>query len=202
MRRDLIVLIVIIIIAIVVIVWLSPNTREGFKNLGSKYMATKTLKKDVDGKVPLCGCGNPQGSCKGCAMKNKKNINDGRVDSVGEGTKALDASLMLAEKNKHLNKQLAANNAQLYASSLFDLFTPQEDTVGLYGVTKEEMDLLVDEYRKEHEYVLPTAPKSLTFNIKDTDRANDILEESMYNLAVHRRPYEQDAGFSYLQNVN
>jgi hypothetical protein len=202
MRRDVIILIVIIVIAIVIIVWFVPRSREGFKNLGSKYMASKTMKKEVETKKPLCGCGKAQGSCSGCAAKNKV-PREVIYDEGGIGTKdsSLDNHLADAERNKIINKNIPANNTQLYAPTLFDLFTPQEDTIALYGVTKDELDLLVEEYREEHTYTVPQAPKSLTFNIRDTERANDILEDSMYNLAVHRRPYEQDGSFAYMQMV-
>jgi hypothetical protein len=74
--------------------------------------------------------------------------------------------------------------------TIWDLFTPKEDTMREYGVTQEEMDGLVEQYRKEHSYEVEKAPTTVNFSVEKWERATDATQDSMRNLTVARKPYE------------
>jgi hypothetical protein len=170
----------VVAIAIIIVAWIlvtihgiQPFTRLAHSKPLDAKTKIETLKED---------------------LKHKANADN--------STEILDAKIEQAKFNAKHNVQNAkptTNDAKkehkdhvttLRGESYWDLLTPKEDTMREYGVTQQEFDALVAQYRKEHTYEVESAPTTLTFSVDKWEEANNLMRDSMRNIVVEKRPYE------------
>ncbi len=197
-RLTTIIMVVIIVIAVIVIVVLlmRNNGVQPFKRMGNTQLATSKPKLTEN--------------------KENKNIeklrNDiAKKDSLDAPQSSTDTRLEAAQVNKKLNtkktkkskressktqhsteaKQASDEQPVLFTGeTIWDLLTPKEDTMREYGVTEEEMNRLVEAYRKEHKYTVEKAPTTINFDMERWERATDVMQDSMKHAIVEKKPYE------------
>jgi len=203
-RITTIVFIVIIVIAIIVIIVLlmRANGVQPFKRMSQTKVAPplqeakktnkEKLRNDVFNKQAL-------GNDTKASQSTKLSATDERLE-------AAQVNRNLNTKKKHSKKRSSSINKPnkpstlrtgedevpvvLTGETVWDLLTPKEDTMREYGVTEDELNRLVDEYREEHTYKVEKAPTTINFDMEKWDRATDIMQESMKHSVVERKPYE------------
>jgi len=120
------------------------------------------------------------------AIKDKPVLDIDKNKELKE-TKHISINLPKTDKTQ----EVARDKDVLYSDTYFDLFTPREDTMKLYGVTQVELDRLVEEYRREHTYIPDKAPNTLTFNLDRWERSIEDMHDKAANNIPEVRDYQE-----------
>lgn len=180
-----VIIIVLAIVVIVILLFQIHGTQHYQKVNLDPFNASKTIKEEIIEKTrkdildPESNSSVLEQIAKENALKNKTIAVNDSVDKKLPQT--ISDKTVTIKEDKNL----------LTSETHFDLFTPKEDTVKLYGVTKSELDRLVDEYRREHTYEVEKAPTTLTFNLSRWEEVNDEAQETAANSVVEVRDYQE-----------
>lgn len=93
-------------------------------------------------------------------------------------------------KVKPVGARYESDVKHINAKSVFDIFSPKENTLELYGVTDDELRAMVKQYREEHKYEVPVAPSTLTFNINKWEKAQEKMRVSAGYIPQMKRDTE------------
>ena len=205
-RIATIVTIVLIVLAIIIAVCIVMRMQgiQPFRhlNMPNRRSRTETIRRDIEEKPKATEEPRP----KTTEMRPKDSVEEPTAPSFdtriiaeeavydGLDSPVSDSSSVEEEETPKVSRRATHrvhSNLPVYkAATHWDLFTPKEDTMRLYGVSQDELDKLVEQYRKEQKYEIEAAPTTLTFNLDKWERATDAMQDSMRNVIVQPKPFE------------
>lgn len=80
---------------------------------------------------------------------------------------------------KQHSSQVVQNAKPVSVSTIADLFSPKIDYVSEYGVTKEELEKMVEEYSESREYKERALPINKNFSLDKYTSVQDSMRQSM-----------------------
>lgn len=87
-----------------------------------------------------------------------------------------------SSKSQSRHESENAMQETIYVQSIAELYSPKEDIEAELGVTQEELDVMVQNYKKSHEYRERRVPVSRYFSLDAYNGSKDVLRASAVNL--------------------
>ena len=173
-----IILVILVIVAIVIIVVMMLMRNNGIQpfrrlNMPTGLSRTETVRKDIEEQPKAVETPKEQVETTPKTTPKRSPKHSKKSRTPKRSSKPEEPQLPLYTVDTH-----------------WDLFSTKEDTMKLYGVSQQELDKLVEQYRKDQKYEIEAAPTTLTFNLDKWERATDAMQDSMRNVVVQSKPYE------------
>lgn len=224
-RAGSAVVITLIIVSIIVIVgillWMNCQYwKEGFNKHSTKTKSLDRIKSDSRKQLPLLDETPEVPHADGTYDDTSKRIHDAEINKQ-RNIKLASPTLVEQEaipggiassSQQNLRKAVPGSGVRpnsvksnagmthIEVDSVFDVFTPKENTMDLYGVTEEQLRQMVKQYREEHKYEVPKAPSTLTFNINKWEAAQERMRDS--NGYIPKMNRDSDFGLVYNLQVD
>lgn len=91
----------------------------------------------------------------------------------------------LAKASNPVSNSQLSKFEKVYVESMAELFSPKNDLETEFGVTQDEFDKLVSNYKKTREFKERKLPVNKHFNMKDYNNVKNVMRESATNIGIN-----------------